>query len=94
MRKLNIGKNPEELSLQTKEFFVGNKNEIWYYTDWNTNRDYARARFEWSDTLNTWTYDEWWQLSKADIKNEESQIETSKAINRYFGYFAIEKKWC
>lgn len=84
-------KDASKLSFQSKEFFIGNKNEIWYYHDWNTGCSYARARFEWSDVLKTWFHDEWWQLSKADIKDEDAQVRTTKAINRHFGYFAIER---
>ena len=91
MRKINR-KNAEGLSFQTREIFVGNKNQIQYYTDWSNGRNYARARFEWSDALQDWLHDEWWQLGKDDIKDDDAFARTSKTINRFFGYFSIPRK--
>ena len=94
MRKLRgIRKHPNELSFQSKTLFVGNKNEIWYYTDFQTGRNYARARFEWCDCINSWMSDEWWQLSKEDIKDDDAFARTEKEINMYFGYFGVEKRF-
>lgn len=91
MRKINR-KNPDKLSFKSRTLFIGNKNEVWYYTDWNTGRNYARARFEYWEGQNTWTYDEWWQLSKDDIKDEDAFLQTEKEINKFFGYFDIGKR--
>lgn len=87
MRKLNVRKNPEKLSMQSKTCFVGNRNEVWYYTDLNTGRCYARARFDYREILGSWFYDEWWLLNKTDIKDDDAFTKTEKEINEYFGYF-------
>lgn len=86
MRSLLDGKDASQLSLQSKEFFIGNKNEIWYYTDWKTGRNYARARFEWDGT--DWRFDCWYLLNHNDIKDDEAFTNTAIAINRDFGYVA------
>lgn len=94
MRKLRgIPKSSNAMSFQTRTVFVGNKNEIWYYTDFQTGRNYALARFEWTDCINSWLYDEWYQLSKEDIKDDEAFARIEKEINSDFGYFGVEKKF-
>lgn len=66
---------------------MGNQNEIQYYTDWTTGRNYARARFDYNGSCNSFMHDEWFQLNKEDIKNEDALLCTETKINAYFGYF-------
>jgi len=92
MRKLRVKKNPEKLSCQSKTVFLGNKNEILYYTDWTTGKNYARAKFDYSEDWNRYLYDEWFLLSKEDIKDDDALSQTEIKINAYFGYFASKRK--
>ena len=92
MKKLTNRKNPKELSCHSHTFFLGNKNEIWWYTDWTTNRNYARGLFNYDPSTETFRDDEWFSISKADIKDEEAQMNTEKKICAYFGWYARERK--
>ena len=87
MKKLNVRKDAGKLSLQNRTFFMGNKNEILYYTDWQSGRNYARARFDFMDSCKTFEHDVWFQLNRDDIKDEDALTRTEMKINAYFGYF-------
>lgn len=91
MRRLNRKPKKENLYQVTRTCFIGNKNEITYYRDRESQRTYAKAQFDYMEVTKSYLYEEWFQISKSDIKNEESQIRTEKKICLYFGWIGIEK---
>ena len=90
MRRLNRIPKKENLYHVTRTCFIGNKNQISYYRDRESQRIYAKAQFDYIEESKRYIYEEWFQISKSDIKNEESQIRTEKKICFYFGWIGIE----
>ena len=90
MRKINKRPKRENLYHLTTTLFIGNKNQIEYYRDKDSERIYAKAKFDYMEESKLYLYEEWFQISKADIKDEEAQTRTEKEICFYFGWMSIE----
>lgn len=91
MRKIHKHPKKENLYHITTTLFIGNKNQIEYYRDKETGRTYAKAKFDYMEESKLYLYEEWWQIAKADIKDEESQTRTEKEICFHFGWISIER---
>lgn len=87
MRKLQITKSKERLFKRSTTIFVGNRNEIRYYVEPLTSRNYCEACFDYNETTKRFMYTAWYQLNKNDIKDEDAQLKTELEINMDFGYF-------
>lgn len=87
MKKLKSPKSKERLFTRSTTFFIGNRNQIRYYVDTLTDRNYCEARFDYDETAKRFRRTAWYQLNKNDIKDEDAQMKTELEINMDFGYF-------
>lgn len=94
MRKLHGIRNKENLHHVSTTYFIGSKNEIRYYTDNTTGRNYAEGCFEWIECVQDFMYKEWFLLGKNDIKNDDAYCETEEQISRHFGIFFVKRNLC
>lgn len=86
MRVLRINKDASMLELFDK-FLVNNENEIFIFHNWSTGRTYARARFEYDKRWKYHLYENWFVITKKDIKDKDAYNETLYKICDYYGYF-------
>lgn len=89
MIALRQNKDASKLSKLDKFCFVGNQNEIIIYRNWLTGRTYARARFEYDETLKCHLYEHWFELTKSDMKDDDAIDKTIENICKYFWYFNV-----
>lgn len=87
MKKLKSPKSKERLITRSTTYFIGNRNEIRYYVDTLTDRNFCEACFDYNETAKRFRRTAWYQLNKNDIKDEDVQLKTELEINMDFGYF-------
>lgn len=90
MKKLKKPKSKALFFTRSTTFFIGNRNQIRYYVDTLTDRNYCEALFDYDETAKRFLRTSWYQLNKNDINDEDAQIKTELKINADFGYFQIK----
>ena len=90
MKKLKKPKSNGLFFTRSTTYFIGNRNQIRYYVDTLTDRNYCEARFDYDETTKRFRRTAWYQLNKNDIKDEDAQLKTELEINMDFGYFQFK----
>lgn len=90
MKKLQGTKDKARLFTRSTTYFIGNRNQIRYYVDTLTDRNYCEARFDYDETTKRFGRSSWYQLNKNDVRDEDAQMKTELKINADFGYFQIK----